>query len=1557
MNEKIKKRIRGSITVLLVIILLPMMTFSAVIVDTSRINMARSMISSSGDLAMNTALANYDTILKDVYGLFAMSQLDSNSGEQLTAKIKEYFMKTLVSYGVTSEAESGEYVDALLGDINEWLAGKPSGELSNLLDMDLVLSDFTVEKAPESSLAKADILRTQIVEYMKYRAPLNFGLSFLDSLKAFKSVKAQADVVKTQVEAQEYIQNVTQACRQTIDDIRAYDKLIDSIQNGEKTVKGMANNTDGIPVTLKDYAAQVDKYRATWGNNNNYNHINLINLVFLLKSPSVDAVYLHDMNVELGNRFIKTDSEEICKLVYDNCGISLQLSLAGTAPEAKTQVENQVALLNNSSGAPRITANSYGEGFLSAADLNYAISANDFGSFTNEDTAMTHFIAFEKFLVDDASASVKYSDVKHALEQIYTLGKYYDNYINLMTPILNQARTEMETANNAVNSARTNVSGYQANISSAIKTINDRNTNFKDAEYDLAFLSDVRNNNNEDLNSVVASMLNQTITMPTATQRIGGETFTSFAGFVESQLKENYGDGDNKYLKVFKELIRSSLSGQADYSSICAHAENFLNQTSQTNFRTYMNNKVGSSVTNNTLFLLLELLYANNGSVKTITSNIASYDSVLNGFAQLVGTATEKTRIYNEQLQEMNGVKATYRSCLVSYQNFTNKYQDDAYHYPKYINIAKDVVTGEAVVVKTQFDSIRSNVDDIIKKLETVRADLGYTFTMIENYEGKLDAWDQENNRYQSSHSSDAFSKQNSADIDASRTEYDVVSLNQLKENIVDIILEEYRDFLAVLDDDVHFKYGSKKINTISTANDAIAAASGVKDSLPTVVDKMSAERLIDQLYNAQPTTQFETVTGDTDYWKFLDPVLPNQFLRYLNEAYPEASETTSEEGSDEPTEDPAGDYESAKASMTSENSGKSSDEVASENGSFGYTYKSNNPTGTLPSSGQGEKEVGDQSFELKEDDDGKVNASVSVGSQAGKLDTILAGIGNVAENVVEKTYILAYIFENFSYNTVVQDRIVAGEGIDTGRDGSIVLLTEAKGLMTSDNISDYKEYLQTLSNWHINEKNNRMFGGEIEYIVFGNKTASTNVKSAKASIYAIRFIFNCIYAFTNSQIRNMTMAAGMAVQAATLGIVPYKVVQIVLQLALAAGESAIDLDMMMNGLKVAVVKTDQTWSLSLEGAVNNVKSLAEHAVDKAVNKVTGTIVSGLQNLVDAAADKVGESISDLSENLFEATKGQIEEYTNTAFAYVQSKIEEKLNELQFLDYSDTDVADARLQIQNRINDLRNTLADEVQAKFGGNKIGDVVIPIVTGKIGEILDSVQLDLDNAIAEAGESLHVGELIARKMMSIKMKLLEKVNDVVKNALELARDKALDLVSDVQGQLDDYIAQAGEELSEEAAKKIKEEVSNITNEYSSTILDAGSNAMGDGFSGVGEATNSSVASMIRFGYKDYLMLFTFLGLVTNEKAILLRTADVIQMNIQYAAVTEGGEFVHQKKGDFLMSNANTYIYLHAKVNLNMLFMNLGLFSNVVSEDGTEVEGELSPHAEIVYNGILGY
>ena len=74
MKEKTKKRIKGSISIFLVIIMVPMMCLSGLIVDGSRVELAKASMSSAGDLTMNSALANYDTVLKDVYGLFAMSQ-------------------------------------------------------------------------------------------------------------------------------------------------------------------------------------------------------------------------------------------------------------------------------------------------------------------------------------------------------------------------------------------------------------------------------------------------------------------------------------------------------------------------------------------------------------------------------------------------------------------------------------------------------------------------------------------------------------------------------------------------------------------------------------------------------------------------------------------------------------------------------------------------------------------------------------------------------------------------------------------------------------------------------------------------------------------------------------------------------------------------------------------------------------------------------------------------------------------------------------------------------------------------------------------------------------------------------------------------------------------------------------------------------------------------------------------------------------------------------------------------------------------------------------------
>lgn len=48
------------------------------------------------------------------------------------------------------------------------------------------ITNVTVKPVEDSALNNPDILRNQIVEYMKYRAPIEFGMGFLTRLKPLR---------------------------------------------------------------------------------------------------------------------------------------------------------------------------------------------------------------------------------------------------------------------------------------------------------------------------------------------------------------------------------------------------------------------------------------------------------------------------------------------------------------------------------------------------------------------------------------------------------------------------------------------------------------------------------------------------------------------------------------------------------------------------------------------------------------------------------------------------------------------------------------------------------------------------------------------------------------------------------------------------------------------------------------------------------------------------------------------------------------------------------------------------------------------------------------------------------------------------------------------------------------------------------------------------------------------------------------------------------------------------------------------------------------------------
>lgn len=173
---------KGAVSIFLVIVLVPMLVFSSIFVDMSRLTLAKSVAESSGELTLNTALTNYDAVLKDMYGLFATSQ----NTDELFENLENYYKQCIEAAGV-AEADAEDYVAQIM-DLLKSETGR-----DDLLNMNL--AGFEVTKPTGGSLANPAILKSQIVEFMKYRGPINLGSGIFDALSSLKNVKKQSELV------------------------------------------------------------------------------------------------------------------------------------------------------------------------------------------------------------------------------------------------------------------------------------------------------------------------------------------------------------------------------------------------------------------------------------------------------------------------------------------------------------------------------------------------------------------------------------------------------------------------------------------------------------------------------------------------------------------------------------------------------------------------------------------------------------------------------------------------------------------------------------------------------------------------------------------------------------------------------------------------------------------------------------------------------------------------------------------------------------------------------------------------------------------------------------------------------------------------------------------------------------------------------------------------------------------------------------------------------------------------------------------------------------------
>lgn len=254
---KFLEKTKGAISIFLVIILVPMMTVSALFVDASKVSLAQAVATSAGDLALNTALTNYDTNLKDLYGLFATAQ----DTEDLYAKLEDYYRACIISSGVSSDTAE-DYVDQIMGELG--IIAEDSQATSDLLNMQLV--DFNVFKRSDASLVNPAVLEKQIVDFMKYRAPINTGLSFLSSLKSFATISKQTELVDKRTEYYEEQQSVMENAREAWKYISDYHKLGFSTQYFTDMDSNFAGYEENYPRISKDIVMKLYGSDLLWKN-------------------------------------------------------------------------------------------------------------------------------------------------------------------------------------------------------------------------------------------------------------------------------------------------------------------------------------------------------------------------------------------------------------------------------------------------------------------------------------------------------------------------------------------------------------------------------------------------------------------------------------------------------------------------------------------------------------------------------------------------------------------------------------------------------------------------------------------------------------------------------------------------------------------------------------------------------------------------------------------------------------------------------------------------------------------------------------------------------------------------------------------------------------------------------------------------------------------------------------------------------------------------------------------------------------------------------------------
>lgn len=202
----IRKAYQGSVSLFLAMVLLPIYSCVYFVIDAARYEAAKEKVEGALALCGNGALNDYDFVLKELYGLFAIS----SGQEEEERLLGNLFGNSVDAYGAGQQ---------------------------NMISTSV--KSFSLSFPAEASLARPEVLERYMVDYMKYRAPYQFARGLSQQLAVFRQSAEAATVLE---KSQAY-----------------YNALSDTDNRLSEIGKTVSGETDGSVAAEKEKISALQK--------------------------------------------------------------------------------------------------------------------------------------------------------------------------------------------------------------------------------------------------------------------------------------------------------------------------------------------------------------------------------------------------------------------------------------------------------------------------------------------------------------------------------------------------------------------------------------------------------------------------------------------------------------------------------------------------------------------------------------------------------------------------------------------------------------------------------------------------------------------------------------------------------------------------------------------------------------------------------------------------------------------------------------------------------------------------------------------------------------------------------------------------------------------------------------------------------------------------------------------------------------------------------------------------------------------------------------------------